>query len=597
MTELAALNIKITGDAGDLKTAIAAANGDLAKLVSGAQAAGLKVKQIPFAPAAGNANNFSHSLRGVSQQLSQVGQQTMATGNFVQALAIQLPDIGLAFGAVGAAAGLLAGIALPMVVSAMFGAGAESDALKTKQEALKEAIESVTASTQKYQTVRAMAASGAILESEQTLLTEINGLTAQRVALEAQLLALAADQDNALSAEAAAENLSLLRKAEAIRASIADLDVALNRLDAERDIDIATRRRANEARNAYREEAAALAQQNASLTAAYGVYAKTRAEGEKLAGAAADAGLAASDLSHIAFGNISSAASEALRLAGNLGIALDTASRLAALGPQGIGGNDPSGGTYSGRGGAPSRGDIVGMRLAGSMGYNTPPSANAGGAGGGGGRNMADELASFQDTLATEAELELQSFATRQQNLREFLDARMITQQEYAGYMEDLQRQHQDKMGSIDAYRYGSGILQAETFMGDMAAAFSAGGEQMQQASRAFAATEALINAWRAYSQTLADPSIPFLAKFAAGAKVLAAGMGAVNAIRGGGGAASTGGASVATAAQPSQSPMQVNLNTYGFGDFIAKADLSGLLDKLGSEAGDRGYKLMWAGS
>lgn len=62
-----------------------------------------------------------NTTRMFAQQLSQVGQQTMATGNFMQALAIQLPDMGLAFGAVGAAVGLLAGIALPMLWNAMGG--------------------------------------------------------------------------------------------------------------------------------------------------------------------------------------------------------------------------------------------------------------------------------------------------------------------------------------------------------------------------------------------------------------------------------------------------------------------------------------------
>jgi hypothetical protein len=83
---------------------------------------------------------MAQSMRGVSQQLSQVGQQTMATGNFVQALAIQLPDIGLAFGAVGAAAGLLAGVALPMVMSAFTGTGEASSKLKASMDALQESV-------------------------------------------------------------------------------------------------------------------------------------------------------------------------------------------------------------------------------------------------------------------------------------------------------------------------------------------------------------------------------------------------------------------------------------------------------------------------
>lgn len=109
------------------------------------------------------------------------------------------------------------------------------------------------------------------------------------------------------------------------------------------------------------------------------VMGRTKAEAEALAEAASQAGVSAQQLSHIDFSNISTAATEALRLAGNLGISLDTASRLAALGPQGVGGNDPSGGTYSGRG-ALSQSDILGMRTAGTFGYTTPPDTKKSGA-------------------------------------------------------------------------------------------------------------------------------------------------------------------------------------------------------------------------
>lgn len=55
---------------------------------------------------------FSTQLRMASMQLSQVAQQTSATGNFMQALAIQLPDLALGFGTVGIALGILGGILL-----------------------------------------------------------------------------------------------------------------------------------------------------------------------------------------------------------------------------------------------------------------------------------------------------------------------------------------------------------------------------------------------------------------------------------------------------------------------------------------------------
>lgn len=81
-----------------------------------------------------------NAARMMAQQLSQVGQQTMATGNFVQALAIQLPDMGLAFGAVGAAAGLLAGIALPLLISALGGAGNAVKMFDDDMEAARRAL-------------------------------------------------------------------------------------------------------------------------------------------------------------------------------------------------------------------------------------------------------------------------------------------------------------------------------------------------------------------------------------------------------------------------------------------------------------------------
>ncbi|WP_054008038.1 phage tail tape measure protein [Cypionkella psychrotolerans] len=85
----------------------------------------------------------AYQAKLMAQQLSQVGQQTMATGQFVQALAIQLPDIGIGFGAVGGAVGLLAGIALPLLVSAL--GGAEEKALT-----LDEAVDKLGGSLDAY---------------------------------------------------------------------------------------------------------------------------------------------------------------------------------------------------------------------------------------------------------------------------------------------------------------------------------------------------------------------------------------------------------------------------------------------------------------
>lgn len=61
---------------------------------------------------------FGHQSRMVSMQLSQVAQQASATGNWMQALAIQLPDLMLGFGTVGILIGAAAGALGSYFVSA-----------------------------------------------------------------------------------------------------------------------------------------------------------------------------------------------------------------------------------------------------------------------------------------------------------------------------------------------------------------------------------------------------------------------------------------------------------------------------------------------
>lgn len=68
----------------------------------------------------------SNGLRQVSMQLSQVVQQAQAGGGVLRALAIQLPDIGLAFGTVGIAAGIVGG-SLLSVASGFLSASDSAD--------------------------------------------------------------------------------------------------------------------------------------------------------------------------------------------------------------------------------------------------------------------------------------------------------------------------------------------------------------------------------------------------------------------------------------------------------------------------------------
>lgn len=117
----------------------------------------------------------------------------------------------------------------------------------------------------------------------------------------------------------------------------------------------------------------------------------------------------------------------------------------------------------------------------------------------------------------------------------------------------------------------------------------------MFQGNKKIAAAQALVNAWAGASEAL---KLPFPQNLLAFGQVLATGMNAVKSIKSatpsGGGGGGGGGGSAATAATANQQgPMQVNLNTYGSGDFISRADFGTMLDRLNQEAGDRGYTIM----
>ncbi|WP_105436421.1 hypothetical protein [Neorhizobium tomejilense] len=80
-------------------------------------AAATSSKQIEMMNRAANQNSaalgiFSTQMRMASMQLSQVAQQVQAGTGFLQALAIQLPDLALGFGPIGIAAGVAAGLVL-----------------------------------------------------------------------------------------------------------------------------------------------------------------------------------------------------------------------------------------------------------------------------------------------------------------------------------------------------------------------------------------------------------------------------------------------------------------------------------------------------
>jgi hypothetical protein len=92
----------------------------------------------------------------------------------------------------------------------------------------------------------------------------------------------------------------------------------------------------------------------------------------------------------------------------------------------------------------------------------------------------------------------------------------------------------------------------------------------------------------------LADPRLGFFAKFAAVASITAAGLGMVNAIKGGGGGSSAGGSSrgyTPSSASQAQAASPATANVTIVGNTVSSTSVKDLIDQLNG-AFKQGYKL-----
>lgn len=526
MTELSALNIRITGDAGDLKAAIGVATTELGKVEAAATRANVGTTQLAagLGHTSRAAGNNSQSMRLMAQQLSQVGQQTMATGQFTQALAIQLPDIGLAFGAIGAAAGLLAGIALPLVVAAFMDTSEKAAALAAATKELADATEAFR--------LQAAAISLGVDQEEVLAVQRLNELLVQRVALEEHIAKGIKNSKDTTVMQLAAVNAlisPLEQQVEAYRAARKELEAIKAKSEA------------------AKAQISGMVKEVIDAKDAMVALVASAPSGGWLAGAISDASTLAAKLWDAA----AAQASMSQKLAGAYNLYANTRNQAPGV-PVGEGSDTPGG---------------VRPRRP-PHGVPGEDWGTAGGGGGGGGKKnpLDGELEALQKALMTKEQLELDSFARQQETLTAALDQRLITQQEYAAMMEAAQQQHSDAMEQIDVWRYGTGLQKAGAFLGEMANVFAAGNDRMIKLSRIAGAAQGLIDAYGAYLKALNAPGgMTPLQRLAMAGGVLAAGLKAVSAIKGGGG--SGGGETSQAGAAASTAPAEMrtaNINFYG---------------------------------
>lgn len=183
----------------------------------------------------------------------------------------------------------------------------------------------------------------------------------------------------------------------------------------------------------------------------------------------------------------------------------------------------------------------------------TGSSGGGGGGGGGGGTDQyADNLTRLMESLRTERET---VDAWYQENLTILNDRRaqeILGEQAHKEAMLDLEQEYLDRKSKLnsgyDQFTLGS----AENLFGELYSLSGSSYDGLLKLQKTFGAAQALVNTYTAASQVLADPKLGFFAKFAAVAKTVAAGMGLVNAIKGGG-SGGGGGASATSSAAPAK--------------------------------------------
>jgi hypothetical protein len=263
--------------------------------------------------------------------------------------------------------------------------------------------------------------------------------------------------------------------------------------------------------------------------------------------------------------------------------------------------NSPGGqalGRYGGRGTTSNRPVTLGT---GEI-VNTGLGAGTGSAGGGGGGAASDGFAQrlerLQEELMTEQEVVDAWYQEQQAILMDRRAVELLGEEEHKAALERLELEHQERLRNIQSEVQNTRLSDAASFFGGMANLAAAGGSKLAKAAQTFGAAEALVNSYVAFTAVLRDPAFigrP-LARIGAAASVLAQGLGAVRAIKSGGGGAvgSVGGSAVGSQPSTAEAPQNRIIRVNIEGDTMFAEALRGsirtIADALGEERNIGGF-------
>lgn len=525
MTELSALHIKITGDSGQLTTAVTAAKTQLTGLSSATSRTQAQTARLGGAMSmvAQRFNGARGQIQNVAFQLQDMAVQLSAGTSASIVFAQQGSQIASVFGPVGAIIGALAAVGIPALAFA-FGSGAEkAEAMNAAMERQKAITEDLTSAVMALRLESEMLRTGTETEVEQRAIQENIRLLAERNVLEMERTQLINQANEAMGVI----NQSAV---DALNARIAEID-------------------ANRASNEQ------LLRNIASEREKVRVQTVAKELGEKMSAIMTELGN--KNLNgpwQTVLGSIQNAINKANEYRSAMAQAA-YASELAATGQS----SGPDAARTNVQFGGPIKLSPTGAGTA------FKPTGGGGGGGGGGGlaSQLKSELEALQEAMWTQEELLIDGYDRQQEVIKQALEQRLITQEEYQRLMQQAQATHDFAMSQS----VNKGVSDTLSALGSLF-----------QGSKKISAAIAVANSWLAFTEVLKDPAYvgrPW-ARIAAAGQALAAGLNAVRNIKsaspgsaGGGGGASGGGAA------PQQNVQTLNFNvqndSFGIGQNLIR--------------------------
>lgn len=551
MTELSALNVRITGDASDLRAEMSRASGELQKV--GAQAQVAQARAGGMAGSLGRLGNVSNRTRAQIQntsfQLQDIAVQLQGGTRASTVFAQQLPQLLGGFGALGAVAGVLAGVGIPALAFAFASLGSSAQTVEDRMDELK----TISQGLKTAQDILALSVDE---------LYEKYGAYGEQLRFAAERLAMLQQAEARVNLSKAIVEMDAVFKQFTTTANSAfrsgtTLAQAMTNIQTEFGLTSNQAREFSELLTDL-ENATGVDQQATALHAVQEFLVKNNVELAKIP-PELRAGLIEANNMLIVMGEL---ANEAGRAADNVarmntGVPLFEQGHDSLLPPSPMP-EDP--GTGGGRRGGAARVNPI-----------------------------IAELESLQQGLMTQEELQMQSYMRQQETLQSALDQRLLTQQEYSDLFEKSQLQHVTAMNNLDRQRQKFALDGYQGMFGDLASLMNTNNKKLFKIGQMAAIAEAVVSGYSAavsaWEKGMKIGGPPVAAAFTAaslaktGALIagiksqsFGGGGGATSAASAGGGAAS---AATASAADPQQNVQTLNFSVtndpFGISDRVVR--------------------------